>query len=56
MTGSSLLVIFLIGAILGALIAQSKNLSPFLGVILGGFLSLLGLLILAVLPKQAPRG
>lgn len=55
MTGSWLVVLMLVGAIVGALIAQSKNLNPWLGVVLGGLLSLVGILILAVMPKAKPR-
>lgn len=55
MTGSWWLVLILVGAILGALIASSKNLNPWLGVFLGGLLSLVGLLLLAVMPKAKPR-
>jgi len=54
MTGSWLIVLILAGAIIGALIASSKNLNPILGVILGGLFSLIGLLILAVMPKAKP--
>lgn len=52
---SYLVVIMLAGAVIGALIAQSKNLNPWLGVVLGGLLSLIGLLILAVMPRAAAK-
>lgn len=55
LTASWYVILMLVGAVLGALIASSKNLNPWLGAILGGLFSLVGLLILAVMPKAKPR-
>jgi hypothetical protein len=48
----------LVGGILGAVIAQSKNRRPWEGALLGVLLGLIGVLIVALLPKvvEAPAG
>lgn len=48
---TALIIVWLICGIVGALIAQTKNRRPWVGALLGGALGLVGILIVACLPR-----